>query len=166
MVLPPLPTTVNPVHATPVEHVTLEVATFEMPFDAEPYNKLPAVNEVCPVPPLATDNAVPNDNALTVKLVIVLDAALTNRLPERVRVVPVALKFETVKLVIVLVATFAIKLPVMASEVVVAFVTVNAALVKEPPMYALPVLVINPAFVMPERVDVAVAPSVFAESPP
>ena len=47
----------------PVEHVTVEVATLEMPFDAEPYKRLPAVNDVCPVPPLATVSAVPRFSA-------------------------------------------------------------------------------------------------------
>ncbi len=34
-----------------------------MPLVAEPYKRLPAVNEVCPVPPLATVKAVPRFNA-------------------------------------------------------------------------------------------------------
>ena len=34
-----------------------------MPLVAEPYKRLPAVNEVCPGPPLATVSAVPRFSA-------------------------------------------------------------------------------------------------------
>lgn len=87
------PTTVKPEQDTEPVQEADEVATVLMPSVADPYKRLPALNEVWPVPPCATVKALPKVSVDTLRLVMVDDAAYTDKLPVRFRVVPVATRF-------------------------------------------------------------------------